>query len=61
MYKRKNNDKKKWEYRYLVLTTGHLVYFEDKAARDKEKPIKGAIALDLIKGAVSCAQFVRDW
>ncbi len=36
----------------MVLTTGHLVYFEDKAARDKEKPIKGAIALEGIKGIV---------
>lgn len=35
--KRKFEDGYKWEKRYLLLTAGHLVWFKDKEARDREE------------------------
>ena len=39
---------KKWEYRFCLLTLGHLAWFEDYDAREKQKA-KGVIDLREVK------------
>jgi hypothetical protein len=39
---------KKWEYRFCLFTMGHLVWFEDFEAREKQKP-KGVIDLNEVR------------
>ncbi len=42
---------KKWEYRFCLLTLGHLVWFEDFESREKQKP-KGVIDLTEVKSVI---------